>query len=889
MRDSFFIAVTAALIVMPARSSAQRRDISAYSDIQHTVLPPGLSARTVIEPVPLRAAFDLVIPGAKAALFDRLLRLKRQLVAGVREIPQISGAPRRYRVSVKIYNFDAWLERRAGRIHLYVARQRAPFGGTVSVPMIPYYPDVEIPELQVGEPTFFAMDPRSLRDEVAQLKPTSGTSKEDQVAYANQVLRAAQSFNSALEFLDQVDLDAPQLRLMAGRARQSIRLFGRHPAGRDANHLLAEILYDLSARTDRWEGVINHLKQLVVSRPRRDELQASVRYQRALYRLGRAMYQRNKGTDLFDAARFFNKAGQNWQAENLPMLTELVEGMIDAQPEDEDLLDGLLQGTEQLAEASVMAEMETLIRSGSSKKEEALLRAFISSKGALADTARYRLGTILYANGAFDLGAPMLRNAYRMSPSPALEQPAMGVIVAEALRIMGDTKTAIGLLKQAIEMESAQRRARSQGKKMPLPDPEDATALAFAMLRLGDLAWEASDLIEAQRWYRQAVRDFPKSEGGLLARIRLVEITGEVQGENFPLEVYRALQSRLNRVSPGSTEEAMYREARARFLRNEFSKANEKLLQLQDEFPNAFLLKHDTGLIGRVRLALMEELSEQGRYAEVAEAFRLTDPLIDQKAEGARTLYLGGVALNHLSLHRQAVDAFQRALNTAEVRLDKGSEEEVLVALSRSYLGTLDLFRARQTLDYQAALYAKGKHIGTLWTLRGEIEEAAKRPDKAVEAYRVAVKRVLEPMARAELYVHIARLESDRGAPAGAATALARALETIEKVGPADPPPLLVDATFRLGDAHYRLRNWRQAAQAYDKGIQIVDAKDRRAPMAHYRIGAIRAILGDLAGALQDWSALSGRGSGLWHVMAKAAAVDLTWRIRHDGLLSDGR
>jgi tetratricopeptide (TPR) repeat protein len=888
MKPLVSISAAIGLLFSSAPASGQRRDMGAYSDIQHVVLPSIISSRTTVERVPLRAAFDLVVPGGRATLFDRLLRLKRQLISGVRELPQVRGAPRRYRVSVKIYNFDAWLERRGGRLHLYVARQRAPFGGTVSVPMIPYYPDVEIPDLQVGEPTFFAMDPRTLSDEVARLRPASGKTVEDQAAYAKQVLRAAQSFNSALEFLDQVDLDAPQLRLMAGRARQSMRLFGLHPAGQDASHLLAEILYDLGSRTDRWEGVIGHLKQLAVSKPRRDELQATVRYQRAVYRLGRAMYQRNKGTDLFDAARFFKRAGQSWQKQSLPLLTELVEGMIDAHPDDEDILDGILQGSEQIAEAAVVAEMETLIRSGRGQKEEALLRAFIGRKGVLADTARYRLGTILYANGSFDLAAPMLRNAYRMSPAAALQQPAMGVIVAEALRIMGDEKLAANLLEQAIEMEAAQRAARNDGRKTPAPDPEDATALAFATLRLGDLSWKANDLIEAERWYRRSVRDFPKVEGGMLARIRLVEITGEVQGEDFPLEVYRALQARLTRISPGSAEEAMYREARARFLRNEFTQANDKLLELQDEFPNAFLLQHDAGLIGRVRLALMEELYEQGRYAEVAEAFRLTGEALDAKVEGARTLFLGGSALSRLSLHRYAVEAFQRALNTADVRADKGSEEEVLVALSRSYLGTLDLFRARQTLDYQAALYPKGKHAGTLWTLRGEIEEAAKRPDKAVLAYREAIGRVLEPLLRADLYVRIGRLESDRGAPAGAATALARAIETVEKVGPADPPPLLVDATFRLGDAHYRLRNWRQAAQAYDKGVQIAQEKDLRVPMAHYRIGAIRAILGDLAGALQDWSSLSGRGTGLWHVMARAAAVDLTWRIRHDGLLNEG-
>jgi hypothetical protein len=59
--------------------------------------------------------------------------------------------------------------------------------------------------------------------------------------------------------------------------------------------------------------------------------------------------------------------------------------------------------------------------------------------------------------------------------------------------------------------------------------------------------------------------------------------------------------------------------------------------------------------------------------------------------------------------------------------------------------------------------------------------------------------------------------------------------------------------------------------------------------MAKFRIGEIRAILGDLAGALQDWKVLAAEGEGLWQTMAAGAVEDLTWRLRHDGLLSERR
>jgi tetratricopeptide (TPR) repeat protein len=859
--------------------------MSRYSEVQHTVLPRGVSSRTKLERVPLQAAFDLIIPSASFRLLNRLQAQLNPMIELIRETTSVNRQVRRYRYAMKLYNFDAWLDLSGGRVHLYMARDRAPYGGGLEVPMIPYYPEVVVPELVLGEPTYFPLESRRLRDEVyARAAGLEGAEKEQQEAFSAQVFRAAQEYNAALEFLDQPQLEETQLKVMAERAQRAVLLFGSHVAGFAARHLLGEILVERASLDSEWDLAIKHLETLVRDMPAKMQIGVQLRYQRAVYRLGLSYYERNQGNDLESAARRFHQAGRIWRRDTLPKLSAVVESI----PEDAEAryeLDAAeLASAKDLGAAAEVAELETRIQLDKSTKQEALIRKFLTLEGELADIARYRLGTRLYALGSFDLAAPLLVEAVRLAPEMAVQQPAMGVIVAESLRILEKEPQAERLLMKIIATDE------NAGKPLSAQRfSEDAGAYAFALIRLGDYAWKRGDRGKAKGFYARAVRDFPKTEGGFLARIRLVEVTGEIQAEDFPLEVFRRLQTRMSRLSDVSAEESMYREARARFLRSQYRLAYEKLLQIGDEFPDGFILSHDTGLVARVRLSLMEKHLVDGDYAQVVEAFVLAGPELDQSPVGARSFFLAGSAMNELGLYRQAIKAFQRALVTPELRQDQAQEEEVLLALSRAYLGNLDLFRARQTLDYDAALYPKGQHAGGLWLLRGEVAEVARRPDKAIIAYQQAARVLKEPMERAGALVRIGRLESARGAPGSAATAYLRAVGLYTSVDAEKPISDHIDAQFELGDAYYRLRNWRQAARAYAGAIELAGRTDERGAMAAFRIGEIRAILGDLAGALQDWRVLADQGLSIWHQMAAGAVEDLTWRLRHDGLLSQRR
>lgn len=878
--------VLTTLIFLAVPASAQRRDMSRYSEVQHLVLPAGMSSGTRVERVPLQAAFDLVVPRAGFKLLARLQAKTLSLTDRINEIPQPKRAPRRYRYSVKIYNFDVWTKSISGRVHLYIARDRAPYGGGIEVPLMPYYPEVEVPELLVGEPAYFPIDARAIRDGVFErgknLKDPAA--KEQQDTFARQVFRAAQEYNGALEFLDQPELQEVQLKAMAERAQRATLLFGNHEAGYNAKHLVAEILFELAAVEGEWDQVINHLTKLVKDVPEGVDPDRQLRFQRAVYRLGRARYERNKAGDLDSAARRFNQAGRTWRKQ----LEKKIGSALASKGEpDSDEIEGAIaafEAAKELASAAEVAELETRIQLDRTTKQEGLIRNFLTLRGELADVARYRLGTRLYSLRRFGLAAPLLAEAYQLAPELADQQPAMSLIVAESLRVLGQDQPARRLIDQIVDRYKAEAKADKSAI-----DPVDAQAYAFALIRLGDLVWKDGDRNEAKAMYSLAIRDFPKTEGGFLSRIRLVEVTGEVQAEEFPLEVFRRLQSKVSRLSDASAEESMYREARSRFLRGDYALAHEKLLQIQDEFPGGFLLSQDTGLLDRTRLSLMEEFSNRQEYAQVIEAFVLTDPKIDESPVGARTLYLGGLALNQMGLYRQSVKAFQRALATNVVRSDASQEERVLVALSRAYMQNLDLFRAKQTLEYQAALFPKGQHVGEMWLLRGEVEELSKRPDRAISAYAEATKTLKEDIQRAKVLLRIGRLESARGAPGSAASALGRAVKLFDKVDAENTIPDHLDALFEMGDSFYRLRNWRQAAKAYDLGARMASKRDDRRLMASFRIGEIRAILGDLAGALQDWKKLAAEGKGLWETMAAGAVEDLTWRLRHDGLLSERR
>ena len=874
------------IVLLAVPAGAQRRDMSRYSEVQHLVLPKGMSLQSRVERVPLQAAFDLVVPRAGFGLLSSLQEKKLSLIDRINEIPQPRRAPRRYRYSVKIYNFDVWSKVISGRLHLYVARDRAPYGGGIEVPLMPYYPEVEVPELLVGEPAYFPLDARAVRDGVIERgkKLTDPLAKQQQNTFALQVFRAAQEYNGALEFLDQPELQESQLKAMAERAQRAALLFGTHEAGFNARHLVGEILFELAAVEGDWDAAVNHLTKLVKAIPQNFDPDAQLRLQRAVYRLGRARYERNKAGDLDSAARRFNQAGRTWRKQIEPKVGANVAALTER--EDPDLENAItaFEAAKELAAAAEVAELETRIQLDRTTKQEGLIRKFLTLRGELADVARYRLGTRLYSLRRFGLATPLLAEAYQLAPELADQQPAMAMIVSESLRIVGKEKQARAVIDQIIDRYQNEVKVDKSAI-----DPADAPAYAFALIRLGDLVWKGGDRKRAQELYSLTIRDFPKTEGGFLARIRLVEVTGEVQAEDFPLEVFRRLQSKMSRLSDASAEESMYREARSRFLRGDYALAHEKLLQIEDEFPGGFLLSQDTGLLDRTRLSLMEEFSNRQEYAQVVEAFVLTSPKLDESAVGARTLYLGGSALNQMGLYRQAIKAFQRALQTNTVRNDGAQEERVLVALSRAYMHNLDLFRAKQTLEYQAALFPKGQHVGEMWLLRGQVEEISKRPDRAITAYAEAAKALKEDIQRAQVLLRIGRLESARGASGSAASVLGRAVTLFNRVESEEIIPDHLDALYEMGDSFYRLRNWRQAAKAYDLANKKSLKRDERRPMAAFRIGEIRAILGDLAGALQDWKSLAASGKGLWQTMAAGAVEDLTWRLRHDGLLSERR
>jgi tetratricopeptide (TPR) repeat protein len=867
-------------------TDAKPRDMSRYSEVQHSVFPAGVSSRSRVERVPLQAAFDLIIPGANFGTLNKLQKRRPALVDRINEIPQGKREPRRYRYAVKIYNFDVWSMYNGGRFHLYIARDRAPYGGGIEVPMMPYYPEVEVPELLVGEPAYFPLNARKERDEILQRgeKLKDKQAKTQQTAFALQVFRAAQEYNAALEFLDQPELEEAQLKAMSQRAQRAVLLFGNHPASYDAKHLISEIVFETAAIDGEWDQAISNLMERVKEVPRTMDPNRQLRFQRAIYRLGRAHYDRNRPGDLDSAARRFKQAGRVWTKNTKPKLENQLVVLSEKGGDDFAHGSAALDAAKEIAAAAEVAELETRIQLDKSTKQESLIRKFLTLRGNLADVARYRLGTRLYALRRYELAAPLLAEAYKQSSTMAHEQPAMAMIVAESIRILGDEKASQRLIERLLESDPQGRGGSVAGRF-----DEDASAYAFALVRLGDLVWKGGDRERAKTLYSRAVRDFAKTEGGFLARIRLVEVTGEVQAEDFPLEVFRRLQSKVSRLSESSAEESMYREARARFLRGDYALAHEKLLQIEDQFPGSFLLAQDSGLLDRTRLSLMEGYSNRGEYGEVVEAFVLAGDKIDQSPVGARTLYLGGRALRQMGLLRQAIKAFQRALATVEVRNDGKQEEQVLVELSNAYLENLDLFRARQTLEYQAALFPKGKHIGAMWLLRGQVEEVAKRPDRAISAYREAVSLLKEDLQKAQALLRIGRLESARGAPASAAAAYGRAIERFDAVAAEKTIDGHVDAFFEMGDAFYRLRNWRQAARAYDLGSSKAVPEDGRKTMAKFRIGEIRAILGDLAGALQDWKVLAAEGEGLWQTMAAGAVEDLTWRLRHDGLLSERR
>ena len=78
------------IVLLAVPAAAQRRDMSRYSEVQHLVLPKGMSLQSRVERVPLQAAFDLVVPRAGFGLLSNLQEKKLGLIDRINEIPSPS-------------------------------------------------------------------------------------------------------------------------------------------------------------------------------------------------------------------------------------------------------------------------------------------------------------------------------------------------------------------------------------------------------------------------------------------------------------------------------------------------------------------------------------------------------------------------------------------------------------------------------------------------------------------------------------------------------------------------------------------------------------------------------------------------------------------------------
>ena len=133
-----------------------------------------------------------------------------------------------------------------------------------------------------------------------------------------------------------------------------------------------------------------------------------------------------------------------------------------------ELGDESLSAAKELASAAEVAELETRIQLDKTTKQEGLIRNFLTLRGELADVARYRLGTRLYSLRRFSLAAPLLAEAYRLAPALAQQQPAMALIVAESLRIVGKDRASRDLIR-AITAQLEEVTQDSEQKVDPEP------------------------------------------------------------------------------------------------------------------------------------------------------------------------------------------------------------------------------------------------------------------------------------------------------------------------------------------------------------------------------------------------------------------------------------
>ncbi len=380
-----------------------------------------------------------------------------------------------------------------------------------------------------------------------------------------------------------------------------------------------------------------------------------------------------------------------------------------------------------------------------------------------------------------------------------------------------------------------------------IPEGPGADLVHFAA---GAAAYEAGDFDWGWIGLEQVTQDYPDTEGGDRARMRLLDIR-IVNGDEQALVEAAPGYGRLGRESTYRQirEESLFKEALALFLAEEHQQSVRRLMQYQRDFRSSPLRREATLLLVRQLPLVVDKLLAEGQDLDAV-------VLVEQNRD---LLLAGGYDrdfLNNLVIAFERLGLYDRATRVLLYLFDRSSNPAVR---SQLYLPLAKSYKMRNLYN-QAADYAReyldrypdGADGGALYVMLLDLLERDGREDEARELLQRPGRPQTPDVARrvAQAYWRQNNFQA--------------VVDNLEMV--AAEQPLAVKDLALLAEAHYRLGNLDPAQGHYQ---QLLEAENFSS-QARYRYAQTLLQQGRRGAAVEQLQQLvDGDSDSAWGQLAR--------------------
>ncbi len=455
--------------------------------------------------------------------------------------------------------------------------------------------------------------------------------------------------------------------------------------------------------------------------------------------------------------------------------------------------------------------------------------------------AKMLKAAMAYRVGRMQAAASALGDLLTERPHMGARFPSLYFYFAEALVAMDEDELALPVYERLTKLTP------------------NVQFLPRALTRLGDLALRRGEVDRANTIWRQVAIDWPRTKGGVMARMRY-------EGPELNrAEIIRFLGDIvLQGGDEFLVEEAMIRLARLLWLEDRFLAARQILAELDREHPGHPYRARLQWLWNRLEYLGYVAPYVAGDYLETVDRFVRNGVRVEGMKGEVGVRLVVARAYETLGLYGNAAKVIQEGLPRME---GHPSEQDILVYLAGLFVKQGRTFQIRKILQYIRTRFPKPARVERLAGIEADL--ARLEGDESTEIAKLQAYRTLggDDPARAARLVHLL-LASGRP---GDALEIVGGL--LSRPG-ARSEPWFGGAAVDLADALAALGRHRDAAAAYGRLLELHDVADPR--WLRLRMGEELAAIGDREHGDRALRAAK-EGGGFWGEVAARRLEEQAW------------